>query len=343
VTGTALIPMHLVTGFLGAGKTTLINRLLRAPELSETLVIVNEWGEIGLDHLLFETIADNVILLAAGCLCCTLRGDLIDGLHDVLRRRDEGAMPPFARIVLETSGLADPAPILHAWLADAVLAGRTEIAGVTTVVDAVNGAATLAAHGEARRQVALADRIALTKVDLPSAPAVLGLREALHEINPAARVLDATRDFGAREFLAGPLDFPFPERATRMATHGAARARVFTTSEPIGAQALARFFARLGAMLGPQLLRVKGLVATAEFPDRPLLIQGAQHVFHPPRRLPAWPDGARQTRLVVISDGPETADAEGLWRALVGTPEIDRPDFAALTENPLAPRLGGLF
>jgi G3E family GTPase len=336
--------MHLVTGFLGAGKTTLINRLLRAPELSETLVIVNEWGEIGLDHLLFETIADDVILMAAGCLCCTLRGDLIDGLHDVLRRREEGAMPPFTRIVLETSGLADPAPILHAWLADAMLAGGTEIAGVTTVVEAVDGAATLEAHGEARRQVALADRIALTKVDLVSAQAALGLREALHEINPAARVLDAASGFGAREFLAGPLDFPFSQRATRMAAHGGAvRTRVFTTSEPIGAQALARFLARLGAMLGPRLLRVKGLVATVELPDRPLVIQGAQHVFHPPRRLSAWPDGSRETRLVVISDGLETADVEGLWRALVGTPEIDRPDFSALTENPLAPRLGGLF
>jgi G3E family GTPase len=336
--------MHLVTGFLGAGKTTLINRVLRAPELAQTLVMVNEWGEIGLDHLLFETIADDVILMAAGCLCCTLRGDLIDGLHDVLRRRDEGAMPPFARIVLETSGLADPAPILHAWLADAVLARRTEIAGVTTVVDAVNGAATLAAHGEARRQVALADRIALTKLDLASAPEALGLREALHQINPAARVRDAASDFGAQEFLEGPLDFPFPERATRMAAHGGAvRARVFTTSKPIGAPALAHFFARLGAMLGPRLLRVKGLVATAELPDRPLVIQGAQHVFHPPRRLPSWPDGPRETRLVVISDGLESADVESLWRALVGTPEIDRPDLAALTENPLAPRLGGLF
>ena len=336
--------MHLVTGFLGAGKTTLINRLLRAPELAETLVIVNEWGEIGLDHLLFETIADDVILMAAGCLCCTLRGDLIDGLHDVLRRRDEGAMPPFARIALETSGLADPAPILHAWLADPVLARRTEIAGVTTVVEAVDGAATLAAHGEARRQVALADRIALTKVDLAALAAVTGLRDALHEINPAARVLDAARDFGAREFLEDPLDFPFPERATRMAAHGGAtRARVFTTSEPIGAPALARFLARLGAMLGPRLLRVKGLVATAELPDRPLVIQGAQHVFHPPRRLPAWPDGSRQTRLVVISDGLESADVEALWRALLGIPEIDRPDLAALTENPLAPRRGGLF
>ena len=158
MTGTALIPMHLVTGFLGAGKTTLINRLLRAPELAETLVIVNEWGEIGLDHLLFETIADDVILMAAGCLCCTLRGDLVDGLHDALRRRDAGWEPAFARVVLETSGLADPAPILHALLADPeARPDERKSPALTTVVEAVEqrgdarGPWRGAATGRARR------------------------------------------------------------------------------------------------------------------------------------------------------------------------------------------------
>ena len=144
----------------------MINRLLRAPELADTLVIVNEFGEIGLDHLLYEKIAGDVVLMASGCLCCSLRGDLIDGLHDILRRRDAGEFAPFSRIVLETSGLADPAPILHALIADPRIASRLRIAGVTTLVDAVNGAATLAAHGEARRQVAFADRLVLTKSDL---------------------------------------------------------------------------------------------------------------------------------------------------------------------------------
>jgi G3E family GTPase len=299
VTKAPRIPLHIVTGFLGAGKTTLINRLLRSAEMAQTLVIVNEWGEIGLDHLLFEAIADDVILLASGCLCCTLRGDLIDGLHDLLRRRDESAISSFARIVLETSGLADPAPILHALIADPVLAERIEIAGVTTVVDAVNGAATLEAHGEARRQVALADRIALTKIDFTRSPSELArLWPALDEINPAARVLDAASDgFGSREFLAGPIDLSVRARATRMAAHGGSvRARVFTTNEPVGAAALARFLARLDVLLGPRLLRVKGLVATRELPGQPLLIQGAQHALSPPRRLPAWPDASRRSR-----------------------------------------------
>jgi G3E family GTPase len=247
--------------------------------------------------------------------------------------------------VLETSGLADPAPIFHAWLADPVLARRMEIAGVATLVDAVNGEATLEAHGEARRQVALADRIALTKTDLVSARSLAPLRARLAEINPAAPILDvAAGEFGPSDFLAGPVDLPFPQRASRMSAHGGSvRASAFTTNEPVGAAALGCFLACLSQSLGPRLLRVKGLVATREDPDRPLLIQGAQHVLHPPRRLAKWPDAARQTRLVVISDGLPPAAVEDLWLALAGIPGVDRPDLAALAENPLAPRLGGLF
>ena len=338
------VPLHIVTGFLGAGKTSLVNRLLKAPEFAGALVIVNEFGEIGLDHLLFETIADDVVLIASGCLCCALRGDLVDALHDLLRRRAAGEIA-FARVVLETSGLADPAPILHALIADPALARGIELAGVTTLVDAVNGAATLAAHCEARRQVALADQLALAKSDLATAPTLARLRDTLGAINPAARVLDvAAGGFSARDVLAGPVDVPISARASRVSAHGeGARARVFTTAAPIGADALARFLSRLGDLAGPRLLRVKGLVATAERPQNPLLIQGAQHVTHPPRELTAWPAGSRETRLVVISDGLPDEVVASLWRALTGVPEIDRPDWAAVQENPLAPRPGGLF
>src|SRR5262245_50201637 len=162
----APLPLTVLTGFLGAGKTSLLNRLLKDPALADTVVIVNEFGEIGLDHLLVETVEEGMILLAAGCLCCTVRGDLIATLEDLLRRRDNGRISPFRRVVIETTGLADPAPILHAILYHPYLSQRYALAGVITLVDAVNGAATLDAHEEALKQVAMADRLVLTKTDL---------------------------------------------------------------------------------------------------------------------------------------------------------------------------------
>jgi G3E family GTPase len=333
----ATLPIHIVTGFLGAGKTTLVNRLLRSPELADTLVIVNEFGEIGLDHLLYEKVADDAILLASGCLCCDLRGDLIDGLHAVLRRRDAGELA-FGRIVLETSGLADPAPILHALFLDPLLARRLRLAGVTTLVDAVNGLATLDAHGEARRQVALADRLLLSKTDL--APDMGALRSALVAINSAAPLVDLASDpFGASEFLAESP--PRPERASAMSAHGGdVRARAFVTERPVEAADFARFLRLLQEALGPRLLRVKGWIGTRDLPDQPWLIQGAQHAFSPPRRLAAWPGPRRETALVVISAGLESETVHRLWRALTGAPGIDEADLA---ENPLAPRRGGLL
>jgi G3E family GTPase len=343
------LPLHVVTGFLGAGKTTLINRLLRAPALADALVIVNEWGEVGLDHLLFESVAGEVALLSSGCLCCSLRGDLVDCLHDLLARRDSGALAPFSRIVLETSGLSDPAPILHALIADAVLARRVLLAGVTTLVDAVNGEATLRAHRESRRQVALADRIVLAKSDLVDAAGrterLARLRASIAAINPFAPALDgAAGEFDIEDFLAEPLAVAAPALDPREAGHASSiRAYAFVEPEPLGAPALARFLATLGELLGPRLLRVKGLAAIAEHPDEPLLIHGAQHVFHAPRRLPAWPRGGRETRIVAIVDGIDARAMARLSEALSGRPRIDAPDLDALAENPLAPRLGGLL
>jgi G3E family GTPase len=343
------LPLHVVTGFLGAGKTTLINRLLRAPELADALVIVNEWGEVGLDNRLIERIAGEVVLMPSGCLCCSLRGDLVDCLHDLFARRDSGALAPFSRIVLETSGLSDPAPILHALIADPVLARRALLAGVTTLVDAVNGEATLNAHREARRQVALADRIVLTKTDLIDAserPARLArLRASIAAVNPYAPLLDgAAGEFGVADFLAEPLDVPARALDAPQTVHASSiRAFAFVEPEPLGGPALARFLEALRALLGPRLLRVKGLAAIAEHPDQPLLIHGAQHVFHAPRRLPAWPPGGRETRIVLIVDGVDPRAVARLGEALSGRPRIDAPDLAALADNPLAPRPGGLL
>src|SRR5438309_598680 len=188
------IPLSVLTGFLGAGKTSLLNRLVRDPALAGTAVIINEFGEIGLDHLLVKSISDNMVLLQSGCLCCTLRGDLVTALENLLRDLDNGRVD-FRRVILETTGLADPAPVLQTAMAHPYLVMRYRLDGVITVVDAVNGAATLDAHMESVKQVAVADRIVLTKTDLIDTPERRRGREELlarlHALNPAATILDA--------------------------------------------------------------------------------------------------------------------------------------------------------
>ncbi len=331
------LPFHIVSGFLGAGKTTLVNALLKDPLLDGSLVIVNEFGEVGLDHWLYETLEGEVALLSSGCLCCQLRGDLVETLRRLLARRDEGSLTPFSRIIIETSGLADPAPILFALIADPEIAQRLALAGIVTLVDAVNGPATLAAHPEARRQLALADLVAITKRDL--AGDVSELEAEIRAFNPAAHLVECVR---ARDFLDAPLVAPAAERASRLSAHGVgARAFIFTADKPFDDSALTRFLSALARLSGPRLLRLKGLIRMGG--DRPLLVEGAQHLVAPPRLLASWPYDPPETRLVAIVDGLTPSDVSALWRALTLAPEIDRPDLAALIDNPLAPRRGGLF
>jgi len=366
------IPLTVITGFLGAGKTTLLNRLLAAPELAKAAVIVNEFGDIPLDHLLVANVSDDVVELSSGCLCCTVRGELVSTLEDFLRRLDNGRLERLSRVVIETTGLAHPGPILHAVMLHPYLVQRFRLDGVVTLVDAVNGMATLDAHEEALAQVGVADRIVLTKTDLLPAgePRVEALRARLHAINPLARILDAAR--GEAEVPA-LLNAGLYDPETRIANvaqwlgedvteapahdhdhdHGHAHeghdhshavnrhsdsVRAFTleTDRPIEVRALDMFLELLVESHGPKLLRVKGIVKLADDPERPLVLHAVQHVLHPPVRLLAWPDDKRTSRLVFIVDGLPEGFVRSLFDAFTGKPAIDTPDASALLDNPLA-------
>jgi G3E family GTPase len=334
------IPVFVLTGFLGAGKTTLLNRLLRDPALADAAVVVNEAGEIGVDHLLVEHVADGIVALAGGCLCCSLRGDLIATLEDLLRARDNGRIPPFRRLVIETSGLADPVPVLQTLSLHPYLAMRYQLSGVIAVVDAVQGPATVAAHDEARRQVAMADRVALSKTDVATDAEIAEARALIARLAPAAPVVLAS-DVDAETLLAPA---PLAERHLIPAGesgHGAIRAISLASEAPLTRAAYDMFVDLLRSAHAPKLLRLKGLVRIAEEPDRPLVVQGVRHVFAAPRFLDAWPDGDRRTRLVAIGENLEPDLLATLYAAFAGALAPDRPDPAALVDNPLSARVGG--
>jgi G3E family GTPase len=359
----APLPLTVLTGFLGAGKTSLLNRLLKDPALADTAVIINEFGEIGLDHLLVEYIEGNVMLLSTGCLCCTLRGDLVTTLEQLLRGLDNGRMS-FRRVIVETTGLADPAPVLHTAMVHPYLLMRFRLDGVVTVVDAVNGLGTLDAHPEGLKQAAVADRIVLTKTDLLDTPerrdGKARLLARLAALNPAAPVLDAAAGEATAERLTdcGLYDpaRKIPDVTRWLAdeayadTHAhdhhhhdvnrhADRIRAFTlaSDKTISAATLEMFLDLVRAMHGPRLLRLKGIVKIAETPDTPVVIHGVQHVFHPPVTLPEWPDADRRTRLVFIMFDTDPRTIAGLFDAFLGVARPDQADRAALIDNPLTP------
>jgi G3E family GTPase len=306
------IPVSVLTGFLGSGKTTLLGHLLRQPELSRAAVIINEFGEVGLDHELVEASDDNLVALTTGCLCCKARSDLTETLHDLLRRRDAGSLPQkFDHIIVETSGLADPAPILHALMTDASLAERVMLGSVVTTVDAVAGAATLAREAVSRKQVAVADRILLTKLDLAEGEAAALLRR-IAALNPGAPMLRAIRGrIGATDLFAADaqrsarsqIDAWLGDAPAHGHAHHDAEITAYTIvrAAPIRAVTLTLFLEALAEHCGADLLRLKGIVDIAESPQRPAVIHGVQHVFHAPAWLERWPSADRTSRMVFIT------------------------------------------
>ena len=349
------IPVTVLTGFLGSGKTTLLNKLLRRPELSDTAVIINEFGEIGLDHLLVEkSNEDGMVTLNSGCLCCTVRGDLVRTMSELFLKRSKGEVTPFKRMVVETTGLADPAPILHTLMTDPLLASRYRLDGVVTTVDGVNGGSTLDNHEEAIKQAAVADRLLLTKVDIAEAPKLADLKHRLAHLNPGATAISISGgEIDPNKILNAGLYNPDTKTADvkrwlheeayaedhhhdhghghhhhghdhghdhgQVHGHGhehghgeqdphnvnrhddRIKAFCMTFDEPMSWSTVAAAFDALVTYRGPDLLRMKGILNVKDT-DKPVVIHGVQHVFHPPATLEAWPEGDdRKSRVVFIT------------------------------------------
>jgi G3E family GTPase len=300
----ALVPVHVLTGFLGSGKTTLLRHLLAQPEFADTAVVINEFGEVGLDHLLVRELAEDVVLLSSGCLCCTVRDDLVSTLAELHALMRAGEIPAFSRVVVETTGLADPAPILQAILGERRLTPFLRMGQVITTVDAVNGEQTLARHREARQQLAIANRVIVTKTDLVAESGRDSLLEKLSAINPtadlltsckaqlpAARVLDEVQARWKRPDHRGAAPGSHSHEHNGHGHDQAIQTFTVQVKQPVQWDAFVDWLELLLASRGDSILRVKGLLAVTG-DDRPVIVQGVQHVLYPIERLPEWPAGS---------------------------------------------------
>ncbi len=357
---TERLPVSVLTGFLGSGKTTLLKQLLTKPGLEKVAVIVNEFGEIGLDHTLIESSSEGVVLLNSGCLCCTVRGDLIDTLRNLFLKRVRGEVPEFDRVVIETTGLADPAPILHTLMTDPLVAARFRLDGVVTTVDAVHGTSQLDSQPEPVKQAAVADRIVLTKTDLVTPAEVDALVERLRRLNPAAPIERVTMgEIDPRKLMDCGLYDPKTKSAdvskwlneeAYAEAHGhehhdhdhdhgdhdhdhdhhdhdhgnldrnrhddRIRAFCLAFDRPFAWAEIAEALDLFAQTHGPNLLRVKGILNVVES-EKPIVVHGVQHLFHPPATLRAWPAGDdKRSRLVFITRDLDKAYVEKALDAL---------------------------
>ncbi len=334
---TNAVPVTIITGFLGSGKTTVLNRLLKLPSLADTAVIVNEFGAVGLDHLLIEQAIEDAVLLKNGCICCTVRGDIADTLEMLWQRRASGALPPFRRIAIETTGLADPAPVAHALLAadDSTYACRLD--GIVTTVDALHGAMQLERQPEARRQVAMADRILLSKTDLASGAEIAAVEARIAALNPGAPMRHVVNgDVSASDvFGLGPGDGANDARTAQWLQameadphsghhhhpfrHGDDIASVvLRCDQPIAWASLQFWLESVLSLRGSDVLRLKGLVRLAG-EDRLVVLQGVHHVLHPPVFLERQAADAGGTRIVLITRGLSAAGLRASFAAAVGS------------------------
>ena len=358
----AIIPVTLLTGFLGSGKSTLLTQILGDTRFGNTAVVVNEFGEVGLDGLLIEHADDQTVEMTSGCLCCTIRGDIRETLLALHRRRDRGDIPAFTRLVVESTGLADPAPVVHTLMSDPMLDRRFMLGGIVAAIDAINGQATLEKHPECMKQAAVADRLVITKTDLINDPFsrkdVEALSAKLRTLNPGARILERhdpafdlnrlfdtslydpeTKTMDVRKWLNAEAELDHgdhhhhahehhhdrnqlhpaqdPHDVTRHGTE--VRSFTLTFDEPVTIDAFCGALEALTATQGANLLRLKGIVNTADRPGRPLVIHGVQHVFHDPVWLDAWPDADERTRLVLITHRIERKTLEDFFRAWLDT------------------------
>ena len=367
------IPVSIITGFLGAGKSTLLNRLLKDPEMSDAAIIINEFGDVSIDHMLVESAGEGIIELAEGCLCCTVRGELVDTLAELMDGIQTGKLKPVKRVVIETTGLADPAPVMQSVMGNPVIAQNFVLNGMITVVDAVNGLSTLDNHQEAVKQAAVADRLVMTKRALADAAMISALTARLHALNPRAIIEDGDKTHWS---AAGLLDNGLYDAGSKNADVGRwlgeetahdhhdhghdhhhhhgdhddhhhhhdvnrhdASIRSFSIihDQPISPMAIDMFVDLLRSAHGEKLLRMKAIVKLSDNPARPLVLHGVQNIFHTPERLAAWPDPADQrTRMVLITKDLPEAFVQDLFAAFTSAPGIDRPDRQAMTDNPLA-------